>query len=53
MLRQVMGKNYKPVKPPGMDQLSYPPLVRELYEERVRKPDPIKVHCKTCILHVC
>ena len=43
MLQQVMGKNFVPVKPPEMDRLSYPPLARELYEERVRKPNAIKV----------
>ncbi|XP_065918524.1 DNA-directed RNA polymerase, mitochondrial-like isoform X2 [Dysidea avara] len=42
MLLQVMGKNFVPVKPPEMDQLSYPPLVREFYGERVRKSDAIK-----------
>ena len=43
MLCEVMGKNFVPVKPPEMDQFSYPSLVKDIYEERVRKPATIKV----------
>ena len=54
MLLQVMGKNFVPVKPPEMDQLSYPPLVREFYGERVRKSDAIKVRMcvYACIYYI-
>ena len=36
-LLEVLGKEFTPVRPPEVNHLTYSPLVRDFYEEQVRK----------------
>ena len=45
-LVEVLGKELTPVRPPQVNQLSYPSLVRDLYREQIEKFNIDEVSCE-------
>ena len=51
-LKEVLGKDFLPVRPPQAHQLSYPLLVRDFYGKQVEKLDTDGV-CSKLMLYMC
>ena len=45
-LVEVLGKEFTPMRPPQVNRLSYPSLVRDLYREQIDKFNIDEVSCE-------